>query len=363
MAKKTQAQADAECEAPRLFGALGSPLEGLVNGRTLKPGETLITQGEPSDTLYLVDSGSLAVHLNTGEGPLELGTTVRCGWVGELGMLVPGAASATVVARTQARVVPIPHARYVDLLKREPRAMGTALLNIARDLARRLRRASDAAVRPDAQGHLRLLPHFQALAGTDRGTMPAADMPKSARERQRPKVDDGALLWTLDHVGLFRSADAAEQTRLSALRKAVADLAPTGLSVQTCLHEETVTEAGTRADGVFVVLAGAVRIRAGDSASPLHVDRELGPGSVFGHQAFFDDHRRAATVSSVGASVLAVFWPAAVDEILRQAGSGTPKWLPILDWFARQLTHDARALNERLFTLLGGPTTRRKKPS
>jgi CRP-like cAMP-binding protein len=361
VAKKTQARADEDCEAPRLFGALGSPLEGIVTGKALKAGETLITQGEPSDTLCLVDSGSLAVHLDTAEGRLELGTTARCGWVGEMGMLVPGVASATVVARTQTRVVPISHGRYLDLLKREPRAMGTALLNIARDLARRLRRASEAELGPDAQGHLRLLPHFQALAGTDRGTVPSADMPKIARERQRPRVDDGALLWTLDHLGLFRSDDAAEQAHLAALRKAVADLAPTGLSVQTCLHEEAITEPGMRADGVFVVLAGHVRIRAGDAGSPLHVDRELGPGAVFGHQAFFDDHRRSASVSSVGASVLAVFWPAAVDEILRQAVAGTPTWLPILDWFARQLTLDARALNDRLYGLLSERKPRRRK--
>lgn len=363
MAKKTKAQANTDCEAPRLFGALGSPLEGLVSGRVLQPGETLIVQGEPSDTLYLVDSGELAVRLDTGEGPLDLGTTARCGWVGELGMLVPGTASATVTARTQARVVPIPHARYLDLLTREPRAMGTALLNIARDLARRLRRASDAKVGPGTEGQLRLLPSLRALAGLDAGPLPAADMPKNARARQLPKVDDSALVWTLDHLGVFRSDDPAEQPQLTALRKAIADFAPTGLSVQTCLHEESITEAGTRADGVFVVLAGKVRVRAGESASPMHVDRELGPGSVLGHQAFFDDHRRSATVTSVGASVLAVFWPTAVDEILRQSAAGTPRWLPILDWFARQLALDARALNARLIALLEAPKPRRKKPS
>lgn len=352
MAKQSEAQAGGG-ERARLFGAVGSPLAGLVKPRVLEAREVLIVQGQPSDTLFLVESGELDVRLDTTGGALDLGVVGRDGWVGEMGMLLPGPASATVVARSDARVVPITHARYLDLLTREPRASGTALLNISRDLARRLREASTAKVAADAQGSLHLLPHLKALAGLAHGPVPAAEMPKRARARQMPQVDAGALVWTLDHLGLFRSDDPVEQPRLSALRKAMSDLASNGLSVQTCLHEEPVTEAGQRADGVFILLAGRVRVRAGEPGSPLHVDKELGPGSVFGHQAFFDDHLRSATVSSVGASVLAVFWPTAVDEILRQAATGTGTWLPLLDWFGRQLVQDARALNARLTSMLG----------
>ena len=354
MAKQSEAQPGGT-EGPRLFGAVGSPLAGLVKPRVLEAREVLLVQGQPSDTLYLVESGELDVRLDTRGGPVDLGVVGRGGWVGEMGMLLPGPASAGVVARSAAEVVPISHARYLDLLSREPRAMGTALFNISRDLAHRLREASTAQVSIDTKGELHLLPHLKALAGLARGTVPAAEMPKRARERQMPKVDAGALVWTLDHLGLFRSGDPAEQGRLSALRKAVSDLAPNGLSVQTCLHEESITEPGQRADGIFVLLAGRVRVRAGEPASPLHVDKELGPGAVFGHQAFFDDHVRSASVTSVGASVLAVFWPTAVDEILRQAATGTPTWLPLLDWFGRQLVQDARALNARLIDMLGKP--------
>lgn len=360
MAKTTQADSGG-ATGGRLFGSLGSPLVGLVKPRALEAGQVLIVQGAPNDTLYLVEEGELDVRLDTGKGTVDLGVKGRDGWVGEIGMLLPGQASATVAARSKAKVVAIPHEKYLDLLGREPRAMGVALMHIASDLARRIRRTSDAGLGLQSDGELELLPHAQALAGVDRASGPSPEMPKGARARQMPQVDDAALLRTLEHLGIFQATGKADAARLAALRTTIAELAPTGLTVQTCLHEQPITEAGQRADGVFLVLAGRVRIRAGDPTSPLHTDKELGPGSLFGHQAFFDGHLRLATVSSVGASVVAVLWPSAMDEILRQCESGTPRWLPLLDWFARQLAQDARELNARLLTTLGGPPRRAKK--
>jgi CRP-like cAMP-binding protein len=359
--KTTQAESDGPaCGRDRLFGSLGSPLVGLVQPRALEAGQVLIVQGQPVDTLYLVEEGELDVRLDTAKGTVDLGVKGRDGWVGELGMLLPGLASATVAARTKAKVVPIPHEKYLDLLTREPRAMGVALMHIACDLARRVRRTSEADVGRTADGDLELIPHLKTLEGVDRASGAVAVMPKRARSRQMPKVDDAALLLTLDHLGVFRASRKEDAARLAALRATLVELAPAGLTVQTHLHDEVITEAGQRADGVFLVLAGRVRVRVGAHASPLHTDKELVPGALFGHQAFFDDHLRLATVTSVGASVLAVLWPSAVDEILRQSEAGTPRWLPLLDWFARQLAQDARDLNARILATLGPPRPAKK---
>jgi CRP-like cAMP-binding protein len=362
VAKKTQAESDsAPSGQSRLFGSLGSPLVGLVKSRALEAGQVLLVQGAPNDTLYLVEEGELDVRLDTGKGTVDLGVKGRDGWVGEIGMLLPGPASATVAARSKSKVVAISHEKYGDLLTREPRAMGVALMHIACDLARRIRRTSEAGVGLQADGELELLPHAKSLAGVDRVAGPTAEMPKGARAKQMPQVDDAALMRTLEHLGLFRATGKADTSRLAALRTTLAELAPSGLTVQTHLHDEPIIEAGARADGVFLVLAGLVRVRVGTPASPLHTDKEMGPGALFGHQAFFDDHLCLATVTSLGASVVAVLWPTAVDEILRQSEAGTPRWIPLLDWFARQLAADARDLNTRLLSTLGGPARRAKK--
>ncbi len=339
----------------RLFGGLGSPLVGLAKTRSLEAGQVLLVEGAPTDTLYLIESGEVDVRLSTARGPVEVGVKGPGSWVGEMGMLVPGPASATVVARTPTTVTPIPHDRYLDLLAREPRPMGVALCRIACDLARRIRRTAEADVKVGPDGHLMLLAHLKALSGVDRVEGPAATRPSQESRRAMPRVDGAALLGTLDHLGLFKGATEAESRHLAGLRTALSNLALTGVSVQTYLHAEPIVKPHERADGVFVLLTGQARVVAGDPQSALHVDKLLGPGAVFGHQAFFDDHLRSAAVSAHGAAVTAVLWPTAVGEILREAEKGVPLWLPVLDWFGRQLVRDARDLNARLLAAFGGP--------
>lgn len=339
----------------RLFGALGSPLVGLAKTRDLEAGQVLIVEGAPTDTLYLIEAGEVDVRIGAARGAVEVGVKGAGSWVGEMGMLVPGPASATVVARTASQVTPITHERYLDLLAREPRPMGVALSRIACDLARRIRRTGEAEVTRGADGHLMLLAHLKALTGVDRCEGPPATRPNQAGTKSMPRVDEGALLRTLDHLGTFRGATEADTRHLAGLRTALSHLALTGISVQTYLHGEPIVKPGERADGVFVLLSGHARVTAGDPHAALHVDKLLEPGTLFGHQAFFDDHMRSASVTASGAAVTAVLWPTAVGEILREAEKGVALWLPVLDWFTRQLVRDARELNARLLHALGGP--------
>lgn len=321
-----------------------SALAGLLEPKAVKAGQVLIQHGQPSDTLYLIDEGSLDVRLEAATGPLSLGQKGPGEWVGELGMITPGTGSATVVAKTAATLRPVPHHTYLDLLETQPQALGEALHKIASDLARRLRRSAEVEARP---GMDLSVSQIITLEGLDRASVGVTSTPKRAAAKQMPQVDAVALVRTLEHLGLFTAEAPREKARIAGLRKALTALAATGLSVQTYLHGERVMEAGERADGAFILLGGCVRVLAAPKR-PLAVDIDLAPGTLFGHQAFFDDHLRQATVQSVGASVVAVLWPGAVDELLRQAQSGTPLWLPLLDWMARRLTEDARALTRRL---------------
>lgn len=344
----------------RLFGTLGSPLKGLVAPRALEAGQVLIMEGAPVDTLYLLESGEFDIRIETAKGAVEVGVKEAGSWVGEMGMLVPGPASATVVARTPASVTAISHERYLDLLTREPRPMGVALTRIASDLARRIRRTSEAELTKGPEGQLTLIAHLKALSGGERVDAASATRPYQAATKSMPKVDDAALLATLTHLGLFQGQGAAEMRHLENLRTALSHVALSGISVQTYLHGEPILRPGERADGVFVLLAGAAHVSAGDPSSPLHVEKLLKPGSLCGHQAFFDDHLRSAAIRAEGACVVGVLWPTAVAELLREAEKGVALWLPVLDWFARQLVRDARDLNARLRAALGAPKPRGK---
>ncbi len=106
-----------------------------------------------------------------------------------------------------------------------------------------------------------------------------------------------------------------------------------------------VIQEGQRADGIFVVLDGTIRVRAGSPDAWFHVDKTLGAGSTFGEIAFFDDGSRSATCTATGPVRLAVIYPAAVQALLDGSERGSATGLHLVEWFVRQLVADARRLN------------------
>ena len=292
-----------------------SALSAFLPTRSVEAGQLLILEEQPSETLFLIQEGQLEVRLATPRGEVTLGTKGPGDWVGEIGMLAPGVASATVLAVSPGKVQALTHHGYLDLTDTQPRAVGEALCHIASDLARRVRRSAEA----QAEAGLDLtMSQIRVLQGIGRPDLGASDSPRRAAEKQMPHVDGAALLRTLHHLGVFTAKEPREAARAKGLEKALGALAETGLSVQTYLHGEPILRAGDRADGAFILLGGQVKVEAGAKGGPLSVETTLEPGTLFGHQAFFDDHKRQATVTSVGASVVAVLWSG------RRAGDPAP---------------------------------------
>jgi aquaporin Z len=75
------------------------------NYRLVSAGETVIRQGERGDEAYVIERGSLEVHLN--EASAESLVVARLGpgdWVGEISLILDEPRSATVVAVTDAQL-------------------------------------------------------------------------------------------------------------------------------------------------------------------------------------------------------------------------------------------------------------------
>ena len=102
-------------------------LRSHLRRRTLAPGEGVIREGDPGDSLFAVHRGTLQVvraeeRLEPYTGlfwkPLaELGPGA---WFGEASLLTGAPRSATVVALTEAEVLELPKAAFEAALKREP---------------------------------------------------------------------------------------------------------------------------------------------------------------------------------------------------------------------------------------------------
>lgn len=128
-----------------LFSSL-SPVEradllARTRQRTYARGEVLVRTGDPSDSLHLVESGRLAVRVDTEGGDTAMLNVLGPGaWFGELSLLGGSAPvrTATVVALEETVTRSLPTSNFAELRRRHP-AIGELLLSL---LSRRIEELS-----------------------------------------------------------------------------------------------------------------------------------------------------------------------------------------------------------------------------
>ncbi|HYE00727.1 MAG TPA: patatin-like phospholipase family protein [Alphaproteobacteria bacterium] len=144
-------------EVPLFAGLAAAALEALaaeMEWFALPGGAALFEAGEPSDALYILVSGSLAV-LRDGAVVGRIGGGEA---VGEMGLLEGRPRSATVTALRDCELLRLPGAAFEAVVLRHPQA----LLDLTRSLARRLGRAN-AAPQPAPVRSLAILPLLPGL--------------------------------------------------------------------------------------------------------------------------------------------------------------------------------------------------------
>ena len=137
--------------------------------------EVLVREGDPSDSLHLLEEGRLAVRVDTAAGDTALLNVIGPGdWFGELSLLVGGAPvrTATVVALESATTRSLSTAAFAELRQRHP-ASGELLLTL---LSRRVDELSSRLVEVmydslDRRVHRRLLDLVRTYGDSD-GTRP-----------------------------------------------------------------------------------------------------------------------------------------------------------------------------------------------
>lgn len=122
----------------------------------LSDGATVFVDGDPSAHLILVVSGELAIRHEAGAHAVEMGTRGPGSWLGEVGFIDPGPATATVVSRGKSRVLRIEHAKLLGLTDERPEVASILLRHVSRQLAERLATSSAGIVERVAPGHVSL---------------------------------------------------------------------------------------------------------------------------------------------------------------------------------------------------------------
>jgi CRP-like cAMP-binding protein len=98
----------------------------------VKAKHTLITQGTPSDSFYVLLEGDATVNVDGHERPaLHPGD-----FFGEISMLDRGPATATVVTATPVRAMVMSHAQFRDAIKSSDPLLSTVIATMADRLRR-----------------------------------------------------------------------------------------------------------------------------------------------------------------------------------------------------------------------------------
>ena len=119
-------------------------LGGMAGEGNYAAGTVILREGEPGDRVFFVHSGRVRVVKETaGEPAVRLAEFGPGEFFGEMSLVESVVRSASVIATEPTRVFTLKNTDFYRLYKQRPDQYGIVMLNIARDLARRLRRLDE----------------------------------------------------------------------------------------------------------------------------------------------------------------------------------------------------------------------------
>jgi CRP/FNR family cyclic AMP-dependent transcriptional regulator len=145
-------------ETPFFGGLSDASLELLIAmlvERRFDAGDTVVAEGEPGRSMFVVHSGELTVSRRIGGGRTMRLSGLRPGdFFGEITLIAMQNRSATVIADTRTVLYELSARNLYDYYKADIHAYVLVLQNINRELCRRLCRADDraAALQVDRPG-------------------------------------------------------------------------------------------------------------------------------------------------------------------------------------------------------------------
>ncbi|NIS80060.1 MAG: cyclic nucleotide-binding domain-containing protein [Anaerolineales bacterium] len=103
--------------------------------RCVEKGETLFTQTDPADTVYIVRSGCISLFLATPDGrELVINEMYPGDCFGELSLITEQPRSTGAMAHESSEIIVIPHDRFMEGLRTEPELMRRVLQTTAERL-------------------------------------------------------------------------------------------------------------------------------------------------------------------------------------------------------------------------------------
>ena len=125
-------------------GLMGDPLAHVADRmrtREVPAGEILVREAEPGHEMFVVRAGAVEVFKSAGHGEMRLALLRAGACFGEMALIDIQPRSAGVRAVEPATIWLLDHADLASLWKADGEAFTLLVMNIAREISRRLRRA------------------------------------------------------------------------------------------------------------------------------------------------------------------------------------------------------------------------------
>lgn len=124
-ARETVNRITTERQVLQIFksGLTAADIKDVLAGaevKDVKPGEAIITEGDLSDDLFIIRSGSMIVEKTLGGKPMFMSYVPAGSYSGEMAMIERSPRSTTVKAAIRSTVVKLPAGPFRELLKRKP---------------------------------------------------------------------------------------------------------------------------------------------------------------------------------------------------------------------------------------------------
>lgn len=153
---------------PKLFGELNEEmlrdLESKVTWRSLRRGELLCYQGEPSESFYIIISGRMQVLIKDASGKSRIVAEMSQGEsVGEMGIVTGHARSATIIASRDSELLEFSREEFEEFTRRYPEMMR----RMTRLLITRLQRASRPTRTSNLSSNILLAPASEGVPLSD----------------------------------------------------------------------------------------------------------------------------------------------------------------------------------------------------
>ncbi len=179
-------------------------LAGRLRQRRFRRNEVIFHQGDPGDSLHIVDEGAVKIILPSPDGEEAIIATLREGdFFGELALLDGAPRSATAVALDSTTTLTLPRDALLEQLDQDPGLRDALLAGLAHELRRVTRHVEEL--------------HFLDLAG--RLAMRLARLARDAD----PSSDEVRLDWPYTQSDLASMIGGTRQSVNKLLSALVAD--------------------------------------------------------------------------------------------------------------------------------------------